>query len=294
MNRRDEEYAWREEQWALLNAEWSEGVPESWLKDQGLMWPGDGTTRGIWRDAKRTGLLTDREGGITVSLKHTGTHYPDDLFDGGVIYHYPVSKKRHGHDLGDVRGTRNALSLEIPVFILVLRDDGDFDVHRSWVVKDDQANRQFFVEFDDDRDGPRLGKEWPDDFVLQREEYKRREVRVRDRDGSFKFDVEKRYGVECAVCDIADARLLEAAHLCPVSKGGTDDPRNGLVLCGLHHKALDAGLFAFRPNDLAVVVDEKETSREELHLGARSIESLKERPHPKAIAWVWEHFPRRG
>ncbi|MBL4846495.1 MAG: HNH endonuclease [Planctomycetes bacterium] len=36
-----------------------------------------------------------------------------------------------------------------------------------------------------------------------------------------------------------------AAHLCPVSKGGSDDPRNGLVLCRNHHAALDAGALAF-------------------------------------------------
>jgi predicted restriction endonuclease len=62
----------------------------------------------------------------------------------------------------------------------------------------------------------------------------------------------QRYGARCAVCDVDVVEVLDAAHLCSKRNGGTDDPRNGLVLCATHHRALDAGLFAIDPDDLTV------------------------------------------
>ena len=47
--------------------------------------------------------------------------------------------------------------------------------------------------------------------------------------------------------------MLQAAHIRPVSENGSDDPRNGLVLCANHHLAFDANLFAFDPETLEVV-----------------------------------------
>ena len=37
---------------------------------------------------------------------------------------------------------------------------------------------------------------------------------------------------------------MEAAHIYPVEKNGTDDLRNGIALCKLHHWAFDGGLFS--------------------------------------------------
>ena len=41
--------------------------------------------------------------------------------------------------------------------------------------------------------------------------------------------------------------LLDAAHLRPYADKGSDDPRNGLVLCATHHRAFDKRLFGFIP-----------------------------------------------
>jgi hypothetical protein len=46
-----------------------------------------GGAQGIWVDKKTTGALA--KDGVTVSILHTGRHYPDDLSDDGLIYHYP-------------------------------------------------------------------------------------------------------------------------------------------------------------------------------------------------------------
>jgi len=71
----------------------------------------------------------------------------------------------------------------------------------------------------------------------------RRQVEARVGQPRFKFQVFERYGSRCAVCDISAPQLLDAAHLRPKKEHGSDDPRNGLVLCASHHRALDAGLL---------------------------------------------------
>ena len=48
---------------------------------------------GIWKDTQTTREYAEDGNGITVSVLHTGTSYPDDLFDDGIIYHYPDTLK---------------------------------------------------------------------------------------------------------------------------------------------------------------------------------------------------------
>jgi putative restriction endonuclease len=60
--------------------------------------------------------------------------------------------------------------------------------------------------------------------------------------------------VVCAVCDVANAKILEAAHIIPVDESGTDDPRNGLPLCRNHHYAFDESMFKINPLNLAIEV----------------------------------------
>src|SRR6266496_904566 len=63
------------------------------------------------------------------------------------------------------------------------------------------------------------------------------------RDVSFRKRVLTAYSFHCAVCGI-QLKLVEAAHIIPVNHdNGTDETRNGLALCALHHKAYDQGLI---------------------------------------------------
>ena len=41
--------------------------------------------------------------------------------------------------------------------------------------------------------------------------------------------------------------LLEAAHIRGVAQKGSDDCRNGLILCKNHHSAFDTNLIIFQP-----------------------------------------------
>lgn len=66
------------------------------------------------------------------------------------------------------------------------------------------------------------------------------------RSAQFRNDVIRLYEHRCAMCGF-DGRLgfadlaLEAAHIKWFALGGPDEPNNGVLLCSIHHKALDRG-----------------------------------------------------
>ena len=63
------------------------------------------------------------------------------------------------------------------------------------------------------------------------------------RDVSFRRRVLTAYSFHCAVCGV-QLKLVEAAHIIPVNHdNGTDETRNGIALCALHHKAYDQALI---------------------------------------------------
>jgi putative restriction endonuclease len=65
------------------------------------------------------------------------------------------------------------------------------------------------------------------------------------RDVRFKKLIYDAYKQRCAICGI-QLELIEAAHIVPYSnEKGNDDPKNGVCLCVLHHKAYDQGLIFF-------------------------------------------------
>ncbi|NOT03658.1 MAG: HNH endonuclease [Anaerolineales bacterium] len=68
------------------------------------------------------------------------------------------------------------------------------------------------------------------------------------RDASFRKRVLTAYSFHCAVCGV-QLKLVEAAHIIPVNHdNGTDETRNGLALCALHHKAYDQALITIAEN----------------------------------------------
>ncbi|MCC5828807.1 MAG: HNH endonuclease [Phycisphaeraceae bacterium] len=67
------------------------------------------------------------------------------------------------------------------------------------------------------------------------------------REARFRPLVLRAYGYRCCLTGVA-LRLVDAAHIVPVSDpGSTDDPRNGLALNPLLHRAYDAGLLGLLP-----------------------------------------------
>ncbi len=102
--------------------------------------------------------------------------------------------------------------------------------------------------------------------------------------------VPERQGAFCAVCDIAVAAALDAAHVIPKGSDGSDDARNGLALCVLHHRLFDAGLFAIDPGTLMLRAHPDHTL-DDMRITRTGIGHLEKRPHADALAWRWEHLP---
>lgn len=75
------------------------------------------------------------------------------------------------------------------------------------------------------------------------------ESRKRARDHAFAELVKRAYDYSCTICGSsretpAGNPEVEAAHIYPKREGGSDDVRNGLTLCKLHHWAFDIGWLA--------------------------------------------------
>src|SRR5262249_49056671 len=143
----------------------------------------------------------------------------------------------------------------LPVFVITPADKKQSlrRVHLGWVEDWDDDSRQFLVTFGDKP--PKIAssevENMPFDFEA-RPTGKRRLVSSRDSQQRFKFAVLKRYGPRCALCDLSILPALDAAHIRSKKEHGSDDPRNGLVFCAVHHRLYDEELFAIEPKTTAI------------------------------------------
>ncbi|MFC9973878.1 hypothetical protein ACFVH6_23565 [Spirillospora sp. NPDC127200] len=66
-------------------------------------------------DLKRTKNIDPR--GVTVAL-HTDTRFIQDLDESGMIYRYPDTARRSGHDAQEVAAMKAAAELGLPLFVI--------------------------------------------------------------------------------------------------------------------------------------------------------------------------------
>ena len=104
----------------------------------------------------------------------------------------------------------------------------------------------------------------------------------------------KRYGTNCAFCSIKRSDLLDAAHIYPKSKLGTDDPRNGIPLCPLHHRVFDNGFAVINPVNYEIEYRKQGPFAEEMNITKKSINHLKNKPHKEALSKIYEDWLRKN
>jgi hypothetical protein len=232
---------------------------------------------------------------VTVGVLHTGRSYADDLANDCILYHYPDTRRaRGGRDRAEVEATKAAGRLKLPFFVVTHPTPGSplRDVRRGWVEGWDDESATFLISFEGP---PAAAVDAPEDddepFDLVDHTPKRpRLATARGGQQRFKFRVLRRYGPRCAVCDVAEPGLLDAAHLRPKAEGGSDDPRNGLALCPTHHRAFDGGLFAIEPGTLRLVFKDGGPDAERLGVRRSTIQHLRRTPHPDALCWRWDRW----
>jgi hypothetical protein len=250
-----------------------------------------GGQQGIWVDKKRTRELTDDGYGVAVSVLHKGDIYPDDFSETGVIYHYPSTDRPRSRDIGEIEAVKNCRRHDLPIFVIRINpeDSGLRDVFWGNVTYWNDESEAFIIEFGRRPDSLRTNSA----FQVRESADQKYETGVYARDAGFRIAVLSRYGTQCAVCGIKVVDLLDAAHLVPKSERGSDDPRNGLVLCSLHHRALDRGYFAINPETLTIVRKPKGPSFEKINVSRQSISHLSSLPHQEALAVAWELWIER-
>jgi putative restriction endonuclease len=160
------------------------------------------------------------------------------------------------------------------------------DVHLGWVVDIDDTAMQCLVEFDDQWRAPASASA-TSEFRLEANREERAQIEQRlKRSPRFAFEVGKRCGWRCAVCVVNLKPLLDAAHIRGVADRGSDDPRNGLILCKNHHAAFDARLINFHPETGTVALRAGITA-DELGITVPVLEQGV-RPHIDALRWRWD------
>lgn len=253
------------------------GVPTKRVNELRIFYGG----RGIWFHKTVTSQVADP--GVTVGLLHTGRNYDDDLGPSSIVYHYPVTKNP-GTDHSEVTATRNAMVLEVPLFVVVDRGKKR-DVHLGWVLDDDPLQQEFLVVFA----GPAGPKPRPniadEDFnPIAQKEWRTRKSKQRPNQARFSFEVKKEYGSACAACGLAVSELIEAAHIVPDSLHGSDDHRNGLPLCATHHRAFDRDLLRITERGTWFAADDG-PSLDDLRVTKSDLHHLNARPHSRSIEW---------
>lgn len=125
------------------------------------------------------------------------------------------------------------------------------------------------------------------------------------RDHAFREIVAAQYGHHCAICDFCFVSPKgiyesEAAHIVPKRRRGTDDPRNGLCLCGTCHWLFDQGIVSLQIGDLSVTVARYVTNlandqsvQRVLAYQGRQIRTVKDpnyMPATEAIEWHHQYI----
>jgi hypothetical protein len=246
-----------------------------------------GGAQGIWVDKKNTESVSADGHGVTVGILHTGRHYPDDLSDDGVIYHYPTTERPPSRDAAEVQATKNAAGLGLPIFVILpgKTSASKRSVQLGWVVDFDDESRQFLILFGQKKPdyGSAPAPESPFELIGGAAARKAM-VKARPGQQRFRFQVLAQYGCKCAVCPITHSSLIKAAHICDKAHNGSDDWRNGVPLCSTHHDAFDAHLFIIHPDTLKI---ETLPGVPPSSIGVTEtvLAPLRYRPHDQALSW---------
>jgi putative restriction endonuclease len=286
MTTADDELKRRAALWKELQALGANDVDPQFLRARGVY----GGAQGIWVDKRNTAVVSTDGNGVTVGVLHTGRHYPDDLSNDGMIYHYPTTQRPPARDAAEVQATKNAAELALPIFVVLPGQTRSSrrSVRLAWVTDFDDGTRQFLILFGDEEPHYDRAANTESPFQLfAGHGVRMTSAKARLGQQRFRFQVFAQYGCKCAVCSITHPSLMKAAHICGYAHNGSDDWRNGVPLCSTHHDAFDAHLFAIRPETLEIVTMPGVTP-DSIGIGTTAFSSLRQRPHLEALNWRFE------
>jgi len=148
------EIAWRHATYEYLTKTYEPGmIPKKELRELGAY----GGAAGFWGDKERTGSIVPPNG-LCIGILHTGKSYADDVTSDHIFYHYPSTGRSGSTDANEVDAARSALTLRVPVFVILPgKLPSTREVRLGWFIADAPDESVFVVEFADSDPG-RLGK----------------------------------------------------------------------------------------------------------------------------------------
>lgn len=178
---------------------------------------------------------------LSVISSPDGPYADHEVGVGLLAYDY-----QKGDTEGYNRKLRRAGELGLPIILLrKIRDGVYVPAFPAYVIRDDIANRQFLIAFDE-------GLRWvADPLHLEpiEKRYAQRAMKLRLHQPEFRGRVMLAYEQRCTVCTLGHGRLLDAAHIISDDKPhGLPLVDNGLSLCKIHHAAYDANLLGISPD----------------------------------------------
>lgn len=240
--------------------------------------------------------LPDSDKRITLSILTTGTSYDDVMAEDSLTYKYPRTGQPR-QDENEIESMKSAMHNKVPIFVIIgNKRDGKTRKLKLGLVRDyDTEEETFLVDLFD---------HWPesDDLTYETQEEqeenfnpydkstKKIKVETTARPGQtrFKFNVLKRYGSVCAVCGVKLKPILEAAHIVPKSKNGSDKSPNGLIMCANHHRMFDNHLFTIDPKLQLMFRDGYDGKN--LMITVKDLSHLPKKPHVDALKIRYELF----
>jgi len=234
---------------SVLVAEFGEDIPYVGGLSRGFPFRGTRVPflnyqKGIYRAAVQTGPAAIS---IQTSSK---SPYDDEILADGFLYAYRAGLI----DQPDNRALRATHELQVPlVYFIGTRPGWYKPVFPCFVTADDPVRRMVTVTPGAMR-GP-LDEQAPvplEDPIERR--YAVRQTRVRLHQARFRGRVVPAYSSQCAICQLKELRLLDAAHIVgDVEETGEPTVTNGLSLCAIHHRAFDQNLVGVSPEYLVRV-----------------------------------------
>lgn len=253
------------------------------LKDRG---------RGIRKPAVLAAALS-----ITTAFTAEGATRPyEDATgpDGLIRYKWRGDDPQHA----DNRALREAWRRDVPlIWFFGVAQATYLPVFPVYVLGEEPDQQQFAIAHDAVHGLVQPGSVLEDN--LRR--YVLAQTRRRLHQPVFRAQVLQAYATRCAVCSLAHAQLLDAAHIRGDAAGGAASVRNGLAMCKIHHAAFDAHILGVRPDhiveiraDLLEEVDGPMLRHglQERH-GQRLLvlpRASRERPDPALLASRYEEF----
>jgi putative restriction endonuclease len=185
---------------------------------------------------------------LTILSQPEGPYEDVDTADGLLRYAYRSGDPNGG----DNRKLRRAAELRVPLILLRGIRAGVFaPVFPVYIARDVPEGR--FVEVALDESLLFLSRPETDDERA----YAERMTRQRLHQPEFRARVLLAYETRCAMCRLAHAELLDAAHILgDRHPEGRPVVSNGLSLCKIHHAAYDQSFIGVRP-DLVIEVQEE-------------------------------------